>query len=202
MGRDFEKNIKADGKEIPLWKRIEDATFPGMQGTPYLNHIAAKAVFFREATGEEYKERQFNIIKNAKRLASNMAEMGYDVLTGGTDNHMILVNVSRFREGLSGLVAQKCLEDCGIVVDFHRLPYDLKPAFISSGIRLGTPIVTIRGMGEKEMDEISAMVDKVLKGVNILGERQYRIDKKLRDEIRGNVEGLCAGFSIYSRNIT
>jgi glycine hydroxymethyltransferase len=193
MGGEYDKKIKVQGKDVPLWKQIEDATFPGVQGTPYLNNIAAKAVFFKEAVGEEYKKRQFNIIKNAKRLASNLAEMGYDILTGGTDNHMVLVNVANLREGLSGVVAQRCLEECGIVVDFYRLPYDQRPA-IGSGIRLGTPIVTRRGMGEKEMDGISAMMDKVLKGVNILGRTQYQIDEKLKNGIRRQVENLCSRF--------
>jgi glycine hydroxymethyltransferase len=186
---------------VPLWKQIEDATFPGVQGTPYLNNIAAKAVFFKEAVGEEYKKRQFNIIKNAKRLAKSLTEMGYDILTGGTDNHMILVNVANLREGLSGVVAQRCLEECGIVVDFYRLPYDPKPASIGRGIRLGTPIVTRKGMGEKEMDGISAMMDKVLKGVSILGQRQYQIDEKLKNVVRREVENLCSRFSASKNSV-
>jgi glycine hydroxymethyltransferase len=201
MGGDYDKKIKVQGKDAPLWKRIEDATFPGVQGTPYLNNIAAKAVFFKETLGEEYKKRQFNIIKNAKRLASNLAEMGYDILTGGTDNHMVLVNVANLREDLSGVVAQRCLEECGIVVDFYRLPYDQRPATIGSGIRLGTPIVTRRGMGEKEMDNISVMMDKVLKGVNISGQRQYQIDEKLKNGVRREVENLCSRFSVSKNSV-
>ncbi|MFZ0034798.1 MAG: serine hydroxymethyltransferase, partial [Sedimentisphaerales bacterium] len=201
MGGDYDKKIKVQGKDIPLWKHIENTTFPGVQGTPYLNNIAAKAVFFKETLGEEYKKRQFNIIKNAKRLAGNLAEMGYDILTGGTDNHMVLVNVANLREGLSGVVAQRCLEECGIVVDFYRLPYDQKPATIGSGIRLGTPIVTRRGMGEKEMDDISAMMDKVLRGVNISGQRQYQIDEKLKSGVRREVENLCSRFSASKNSV-
>ena len=201
MGGEYDKKIKVQGKDVPLWKQIEDATFPGVQGTPYLNNIAAKAVFFKEAVGEEYKKRQFNIIKNAKRLAKSLTEMGYDILTGGTDNHMILVNVANLREGLSGVVAQRCLEECGIVVDFYRLPYDPKLASVGSGIRLGTPIVTRRGMGEKEMDDISAMMDKVLKGVNVLGQTQYQIDEKLKNGIRRDTEALCGRFSVSKNSV-
>jgi len=194
MGGDYEKKIKAQGKDIPLWKHIENATFPGMQGTPYLNHIAAKAVFFKEMLADEYRARQFKIIENAKKLAGDLLDLGLDVLTKGTDNHMILVNVANLREGLSGVVAQRCLEECGIVVDFYRLPYDPKPASVGSGIRLGTPIVTRIGMGEKEMLSISAMMDEVLKGVNISGQRQYQIDEKLKDGVRRQVENLCSRF--------
>jgi len=200
MGKEYDKNIKVQGKDMPLWKRIEDSTFPGVQGTPYLNHIAAKAVFFKEAMSEEYKKRQFNIVKNAKRLAGNLTNAGYDVLTGGTDNHMVLVNVSNFRDSLSGTAVQKCLEQCGIVVDFYQLPYDPKTA-VGSGIRLGTPIVTGVGMGEEEMDGIFVMIDKMLKGMKMSGQGQCRIDEKLKNEIRRKVEDLCGRFS-SPRNIS
>ena len=122
MGRDYDRKIKADGENLALWQCIEKATFPGMQGTPYLNHIAAKAVFFKETLSEEYKAGQFKIIENAKWLASNLLALGYDVLTGGTDNHMLLVNVANSRDALTGVAAQRCLEDCGIVVDRNKLP--------------------------------------------------------------------------------
>ncbi|GAI81561.1 unnamed protein product, partial [marine sediment metagenome] len=135
------------GRDVPLWKHVQDATFPGVQGTPYFNHIAAKAVFFKEGLSDEYKVRQFKIIENAKRLAGNLSDLGYDVLTKGTDNHMVLISTENSREALTGAIAQRCLEDCGIVVDAMKLPYDKRPALSTSGIRLGTPIVTKNGMG-------------------------------------------------------
>ena len=96
-GKDYDRRIKTASGEIPLWQLIEKTTFPGIQGTPYFNNIAAKAVFFKEALSEEYKTRQGRVVENSKRLASILLRKGYDVLTGGTDNHLMLVNVSANR---------------------------------------------------------------------------------------------------------
>ncbi len=180
--------------DIALCEIIDKATFPGAQGTPYLNNIAAKAVFFKETLSEEYKARQFKIIENAKKLASSLLDSGYDVLTGGTDNHMILVNVSNFREGLTGVTAQKCLEDCGIVANKITLPYDRYSDTITSGIRLGTPIVTRNGMGEKEMAEIALLIDTVLKKVKIISETEYELDESFKNQSRESVMQLCSKF--------
>ncbi|MHC4115220.1 MAG: serine hydroxymethyltransferase, partial [Planctomycetota bacterium] len=197
MGRDFEQRIKVGKRELPLWELIEKATFPGVQGTPYLNNIAAKAVFFREAVSAEYRERQFRIIENAGRLAQCMMELGYDVLTGGTDNHMLLINVAGFRDGLTGLTAQKSLEDCGIIINKNKLPYDTKNVSVASGIRIGTPIVTRNGMGAEEMGEIAQLIDMVLREVKIISETEYEIEDTFREEIRNKVEGLCARFPMW-----
>ena len=184
------------GEDTPLCKRIEQATFPGVQGTPYLNHIAAKAVFFKETLSAEYKQRQFKIIENAKRLADDLVKLGYEVLTGGTDNHMVLVNVANFKKDLTGIIAQKCLEDCGIVINMNKLPYDEKCATVTSGMRLGTPIVTKNGMGTEQMDKITSLVDAVLKKVEVVSETEYRIDESFRDEIKAKVKSLCSRFPI------
>jgi glycine hydroxymethyltransferase len=194
MGKDHDQQIKVSDKDMPLWKHIQDATFPGVQGTPYFNHIAAKAVFFKETLCDEYKARQFKIIENAKRLASNLLDLGYDVLTRGTDNHMILINMENFREALTGATSQQCLEDCGIIVDMMKLPYDKRPALIPSGIRLGTPIVTKNGMGTEEMDSVSMLIDAALKGVKITGDREYEIDASLTEHVRDKVRKLCEKF--------
>jgi len=194
MGKDYDLRIRAWGEDMPLWEHIEKATFPGVQGTPYFNHIAAKAVFFKEALSVEYKARQFKIIENAKRLASALLNLGYDVVTGGTDNHMVLVNVANSREGLTGATAQKCLEDCGIIVDMMKLPYDKRSGSISSGIRLGTPIVTRNGMGTNEMDSISVLIDTVLRAVEIVSDSEYKIDESLRNQSRDKVKELCSRF--------
>ncbi len=193
-GKDHDLQIKVSGRDMPLWKHVQDATFPGVQGTPYFNHIAAKAVFFRETLSDEYKARQFKIIENAKRLAGNLLDSGYDVLTKGTDNHMVLINTESFKETLTGAVAQRCLEDCNIVVDMIRLPYDEEPGSITSGIRLGTPIVTKNGMGQAEMDKASELVDAVLRKVKIISDKEYEIDESLRNEVRDEVKGLCSRF--------
>lgn len=196
MGTEFNQKIKLGKSNIALWRLIEKTTFPGVQGTPYLNNIAAKAVFFQEALSDEYKARQFKIIDNAKKLANNLLALGYDVLTKGTDNHMVVVNVANFRKGLTGLVAQKCLEECGIIVDKIPLPYDEKPVTITSGIRLGTPIITKSGMGNEEIDVITSMIDAVLKNVKIISDTEYKIDESFRNETRDKVKNLCSKFPI------
>ncbi len=194
MGRDFEEKIKVGAKKQTLWRLIEKTTFPGVQGTPYLNNVAAKAVFFKEAAGEEYKRRQFAIIENARRLAKNLKQLGFDVLTGGTDNHMVLVNVANLREGLTGFVAQNCLEQCGIVTNMNKLPYDDKPVVVTSGIRLGTPIVTKNGMAGEQMDEISGMIDRILRRAELAGGNEYRIDEDFAAEMNERARDLCRRF--------
>ena len=194
MGRDFETFVQAGTKEVPLWQRVEKTTFPGFQGTPYLNNVAAKAVFFQEMMSAGYRNRQFKIVENARVLAEAFVGLGYDVLTGGTDNHMFLINVARFRDGLTGFIAQHCLEDCGISVNMNWLPYDTQNARTTSGMRLGTPIVTRNGMGSAEMEAIAPLIDSVLRQVEIRGPRQYRLDKFLRSETQQRIQDLCARF--------
>jgi glycine hydroxymethyltransferase len=193
MGKDFDRRIKVGTEEVPLAEHIDKTTFPGVQGTPYLNNIAAKAVFFRETLSEEYRDRQFKIVENAKKLAESLMEKGYDVVTGGTDNHMVLINVTKLREGLTGPTAQRCLEECGIVVDMIHLPYERMPE-AADGIRLGTPIVTKNGMGIEEMDGISALIDAVLKGVEVESDGGYMIDGTLKEQTLGKVKELCGRF--------
>lgn len=196
MGRDYDKTISVSGKKKPLWEHVQKTTFPGVQGTPYLNNVAAKAVFFKETLSDEYRARQFKIVENAGKLADDLMNLGYEVLTGGTDNHMALINVANFREGLTGAIAQKCLEDCGIIVNMNRLPYDTKSMAVASGVRLGTPIVTKNGMGAAEMHRISELIDAVLKGVRVVTNSEYRIDKSLSSEIRNKVMQLCRKFPL------
>ncbi len=196
MGRDYEQPVKVGSGEIPLWKLIERTTFPGLQGTPCLNNIAGKAVFFREMTDLAYVERQAHVVANAKRLAQCMIERGYDVVTGGTDTHMVLVNVRNSREGLTGVISQRALEDCGIVVNMNRLPYDTFGPRVTSGMRLGTPIVTRNGMGPREMETVADMVNEVLRRVEILGEREYALDGAFINEMRDRVRSLCRLFPI------
>lgn len=194
MGKDKDRKINAEGKDVTLTQLLEKATFPGLQGTPYFNNIAAKAVFFKEMLCDEYKTRQFKIIENAKRLASALLDLGYDVLTGGTENHMIIVNVANSREGLTGTIARRCLEECGIIVDRIEMPYEKAGTMAGNGLRLGTPIVTKNGLGSKEMDSISALIDAILKAVEIINDTEYRLDESFGNEMRGRVKDLCSRF--------
>ncbi|MHC4193585.1 MAG: serine hydroxymethyltransferase, partial [Planctomycetota bacterium] len=175
MGKDSSCKVNIAGREVPLRELIDNATFPGIQGTPYFNNIAAKAVFFKETLGKEYRARQFKIVENAKRLAQNLVDSGYEVVTGGTDNHMIVVNVADFRDGLTGEIARSSLEECGIVVDRVKLPYQSQGDTQTNGLRLGTPIITKNGMGDEEMDRVAEMTDSVLKGVEIVSDSEYKI---------------------------
>jgi len=193
MGKDYQACPRESGG-TRLWEHIQEATFPGLQGTPYLNHIAAKAVFFKETLSAAYRARQFAIIENAKKLAESLLDFGFDVVTGGTDNHMVLVNVANFREGLTGVTAQQSLEQCGIIVDKISLPYDKKDPTVGSGIRVGTPIVTKCGMGTKEMESISALIDAVLRRAEIISDNEYKIDESFSSEIRDKVKQLCGRF--------
>ncbi|MHC4260224.1 MAG: serine hydroxymethyltransferase, partial [Planctomycetota bacterium] len=163
-------------------------------GTPYFNNIAAKAVFFKETLGEEYRARQFKVVENAQRLAQNLVDSGYEVVTGGTDNHMIVVNVVNSRDRLTGEIARSSLEECGIVVDRVKLPCLSRGDTVSNGLRLGTPILTKNGMGDEEMDRIAEMIDSVLKGVEIVSDSEYKIGTSLKEETRSKVKGLCARF--------
>ncbi|MFC1781567.1 serine hydroxymethyltransferase, partial [Planctomycetota bacterium] len=194
MGKDYDRVMSINGREIPLWRHLDKTTFPGVQGTPYLNNIAAKAVFFKETLTDKYRARQFNIIENAKRLANNLADLGYDILTGGTDNHMVLINIAHLRQGMTGLIAQKSLEDCGIIINMNRLPYDKKNMKVTSGIRLGTPVVTRNGMGAEEMDNIPVLIDAVLRGITIISDSQYRIEESLKNKVNDKVRLLCTRF--------
>jgi glycine hydroxymethyltransferase len=196
MGHDFDRKISIADKEVPLWKLIDKATFPGVQGTPYLNNIAAKAVFFKETLSQQYRKRQFKIIENAKRLASNLIEMDYDVLTGGTDNHMVLININNSIEGLTGFIAQQCLEDCGIIINMNKLPYDDKSAKVTSGIRLGTPIITKNGMGDEEIDAISILIDTALRKVKVLSQSKYELDNSVKEELREKVKQITVKFPL------
>jgi len=196
MGKDYDKTVDLAGKTITLSELIQKTTFPGMQGTPYLNNVAAKAVFFKETLSGEYRDRQFKIVENAKILAENLIALGHDVLTGGTDTHMVLVNVASLKPGMTGIAAQQCLEDCGIIVNKNRLPYDKNAAAIAGGIRLGTPIVTRNGMGAAEMNSISEMIDAVFKGATTRPNGQYRVEESLGGEIRTEVKELCGRFHL------
>ncbi len=192
MGKDHNQKINFEGKSIAIEKLLEQSTFPGIQGTPYFNHIAAKAVFFSETLSDEYRHRQFKIVENAKRLASGLVKAGLDVVTTGTDNHLVLVNVSVIKKGLTGDIAQKVLEECGIVVDKIDLPYQKKG--ITSGIRLGTPIVTKIGMGPEQMELAALLVCSVLRAIKLTGRGGYEIDRQVRHKAIEEIAGLCKTF--------
>ncbi|HET9575851.1 MAG TPA: serine hydroxymethyltransferase [Nitrospira sp.] len=167
-------------------KAIDKFVFPGMQGGPLMHVIAAKAVAFKEALSPAFKRYQQQVIANAKVLAQGLLDRGYKIVSGGTDTHLMLVNLTN--KGITGKEADAALDAAGIIVNKNAVPYDEKPPAVASGIRLGTPIVSTRGMKEAEMKEIVALVDRVL---------QHRQDQAVLDEVRAQAKALCNRFPIF-----
>lgn len=141
-------------------KQIDKAIFPGLQGGPLMHVIAAKAVCFHEALQPEFKEYQKQIIANAKALADGLQEQGFRLVSGGTDNHLMLIDVKS--KGLTGKEAEKMLDDANVTVNKNTIPFETESPFVTSGIRVGTPAVTTRGMKETDMAEIAAIFETVL----------------------------------------
>lgn len=165
---------------------IDKAIFPGTQGGPLVHAIAAKAVALKEAMTPEFKQYQEQIVKNARVLAASVQETGFRLVAGGTDNHLFLVDLTS--KDITGLEAQAALEEVGIIVNKNTIPFETKSPFVTSGIRVGTPAVTTRGMKEKEMEKIGALIVKTLE--NIRQESVYC-------EVRAGVKQLCNEFPLY-----
>jgi len=164
-------------------KLIDKSIFPGIQGGPLMHVIAAKAVSFKEALTEEFKEYQKQIVKNAKALAESLTGRGFRLVSGGTDNHLILIDVRSKR--LTGKKAEALLEEVNITTNKNTIPFDPEKPAVTSGIRIGTPAVTTRGMKEAEMEEIAELIDLALD------------ETKDRAEIRNRVLDLCNRFPLY-----
>ncbi len=174
------------GKEHALL--IDKTVFPGLQGGPLMHVIAAKAVAFKEALQESFRAYQRKIVENAQALARALAERGFRLVSGGTDTHLLLVDLTP--KGVTGAEAERHLEEVGITVNKNAIPFDPRKPAIASGIRLGTPAVTTRGMGEPEMTQIAELIDLVLEGAK-------RGDPKAKEEARYRVKALCEAFSLY-----
>ncbi len=167
-------------------KDLDRALFPGVQGGPLMHIIAAKAVCFKEAMEPGFVEYQRQIVVNAQRLARGLSAAGFRLVSGGTDNHLMLVDV--FSKGLTGKVAEAALGHAGITVNKNAIPFDKNPPMVASGIRIGTPAVTSRGMREPEMDLIAEFIARALASPE---------DQSVLGSIRVEVEGLCRKFPLY-----
>lgn len=141
-------------------KNIDRAVFPGLQGGPLMHIIAAKAVALKEALEPAFKEYQARVLANAKALAAGLQARGYRLVSGGTDNHLMLVDVKA--KGITGKDAERVLDDIGITVNKNTIPFDQESPFVTSGIRLGTPAVTTRGYTEEDMETIAGLIDEAL----------------------------------------
>ncbi len=167
-------------------EKIDKMTFPGTQGGPFMHIIAAKAVCFKEAASDEFKAYAGQILANARALSQRLMEKGFDVVSGGTDTHLFLLDLTA--KGLSGKKAEKALEDAGITVNKNTVPFDQKSPFITSGIRVGTPALTTRGMKEPEMLKIADLIARVLEN--------YKDETVIRD-VREETRKLCEAFPLY-----
>lgn len=167
-------------------KDVDKTVFPGIQGGPLMHVIAAKAVAFKEALSEEFKRYQEQVVKNAKALANRLASHGLRIVSGGTDNHLMLVDLRPI--GITGNVAEKALEEAGITVNKNMIPFDTEKPTVTSGIRIGTPALTTRGMKEAEMEEIGDLIAYVLKNID---------KEEVRKEVYQKVRNLCERFPLY-----
>ncbi len=169
-----------------LASAIDRSVFPGTQGGPFMHAIAAKAVAFKEALTPEFKEYQFQVVKNAHVLADRLLENKFDLVSGGTDNHLMMVKL--IKEGITGKVADETLERAGITLNKNMIPFDPATPFVTSGIRIGTPAMTTRGMKETEMVKIADMITSVI--------RDIKNEETIAD-VRRQSRELCAQFPLY-----
>ncbi len=167
-------------------KDLDRTVFPGVQGGPLMHVIAGKAVCFKEAATPEFVAYQKQVVANAQRLASNLASAGFRLVSGGTDNHLMLVDV--FSKGVTGKVAEAALDKAGITVNKNAIPFDQNPPMVASGIRIGTPAVTTRGMREADMDLIAGYITRVLSSPD---------DDRILQAVHAEVKQLCRKFPLY-----
>ena len=190
MGKDFENPFGAtaakSGRKKMMSELLDSTVIPGIQGGPLMHVIAAKAVGFHENLQPEFNTYAAQIIRNAKALAQALAARGFNIISGGTDNHLMLIDL-RNKE-VTGKQLQEALDGSGITVNKNAVPFDDKSPFVTSGVRIGTPAVTTRGMREPEMETIAGFIDTVVRG----------IDKPdVHTNVARDVERLCASFPLY-----
>ncbi|MFL2989042.1 serine hydroxymethyltransferase [bacterium] len=190
LGKDFEnpwnKIAPKSGRVKMVSELLDSSIMPGIQGGPLMHVIAAKAVAFKEALTEDFKIYSNQIVKNAKAMADEMLKMNYDLISNGTDTHLVLVDLSKL--DISGKLAENKLEEAGITVNKNMIPYDKKSPMVTSGIRIGTPAVTTRGMNENDMIHIIRLIDKVLKKPD---------DESNIRSVKAEVVELCNQYPIY-----
>ncbi len=190
MGMDKEniwgKVAPKSGRVKMISELLDSSVMPGMQGGPLMHIISAKAIAFGEAMKDEFKVYANKIVQNAKLMAQEFMNMDYDIISGGTDTHVILADLTN--KNISGKSAEKALEKAGITVNKNMVPFDQRSPFITSGIRIGTPAITTRNMGIEEMKDIAKLIDRVI----IDPENDENIQK-----VKSEVEELCESYPIY-----
>ena len=171
-------------------KKLNSNIFPGIQGGPLMHVIAAKAVAFKEALQPEFKDYARQVVSNAQALAGELVERGYKLVSGGTDTHLMLLDFTG--SDLTGKVAEETLEKAGITVNKNAVPFDTRSPFVTSGVRIGTPATTTRGLKEAEMKQVGAWVDRALQNID---------NEAALAEIRGEVRELCQQFPLYAHRL-
>ena len=171
-------------------KETDKLLFPGVQGGPLMHVIAAKAVAFKEALSPEFKTYQAQIVKNAKALAAALMGEGWRLVSGGTDNHLMLIDV--FAKGITGKVSEKALDRAGITVNKNTIPFDTNSPMVASGIRVGTPALTTRGMKEADMAKVGLLISRALSAVE---------NDTALDEVKRDVKRLCDQFPLYAARL-
>ena len=191
MGKDFENNwnvVAPKSGRIKMVSEILDtAVMPGVQGGPLMHIIAAKAIAYGEALDPKFKEYAANIVSNAKTMADEFIKKDYKIISGGTDTHVVLIDLTS--KGISGKAAEKSLEKAGITVNKNMVPFDTRSPFITSGIRVGTPALTTRGMGPNEMVQIVNLIDRIVTNID---------DEDISIKVNAKVKELCESFPLYN----
>ncbi len=190
LGNDYEnpmgKTARKSGRTKQMSELLDSAVFPGTQGGPLMHVIAAKAVAFKEALQSSFAEYSQQVVDNAKALGAELNARGYDLVSGGTDNHLVLIDLRN--KGLTGKEAEQALEAAGITANKNMVPFDDKSPFVTSGLRLGTPAMTTRGFGEDEFVRVAELIDQVL---------QDPTDEDTQATVEREVQALCDRFPLY-----
>ena len=190
MGKDFENTWEIiapkSGRVKNMSELLDSSVMPGIQGGPLMHSIAGKAIAFGEALKPSFKEYCKQIVNNAKTIADELKQKEYSLVSNGTDTHLILIDLSN--KNITGKVAEQRLEEAGITTNKNMVPFDQKSPLVTSGIRIGTPALTTRGMKEEEMKEIARLIDLVLCNIE---------DNKVISNVKSSVENLCNDFKLY-----
>ena len=190
VGKDVENNFGVvapkSGRVKMISELLDSSIMPGIQGGPLMHVIAGKALAFGEALKPEFKDYCNKIVLNSKMLAQELIKKGYSLVSGGTDTHLILIDLTN--KNLTGKIAEKRLEEAGITTNKNMVPFDTKSPMITSGIRIGTPAITTRGMGQEEMILIADLIDKVLNNIE---------DDSIISSVKNSVEELCKNHQLY-----
>ena len=193
MGKDREntwgKIAPKSGRTKMISELLDSSVMPGMQGGPLMHIISAKAIAFGEAIKDEFKVYAKRVVENAKVIAQELIEMDYDIISGGTDTHVVLMDLSN--KGISGKAAEKALEKAGITVNKNMVPFDQRSPFITSGIRVGTPAITTRNMGSNEMKKIASFINTVVTDAD---------NDDTIQNVKSQVKELCDSFPIYEES--